>query len=238
MGVLLLRLAGPMQSWGTQSRFTVRDTGREPSKSGVVGLLCAAVGVPRDDERQIRQLAELRMAVRVDREGAVARDFHTAGGGKINGKPYGVIKASGSKGDTVVSTRYYIADADFLVGLECADTALLGELDQALANPVWPLFLGRKSFVPGLPVRIGVREGALEAVLRSEPWRPRHANEQIPDRGLRLVIDSDALDGEAHYDYPISFVKHDRRYQLRRITTEWIPSDQIRKGEVGCIFLS
>ena len=43
MSVLLLRLAGPMQAWGTQSRFTVRDTGLEPSKSGVIGLLCAAL---------------------------------------------------------------------------------------------------------------------------------------------------------------------------------------------------
>ncbi len=47
MSVLLLRLAGPLQSWGTQSRFRVRDTGREPSKSGVIGLLCTALGRPR-----------------------------------------------------------------------------------------------------------------------------------------------------------------------------------------------
>jgi CRISPR system Cascade subunit CasD len=39
MAVLLLRLAGPMQAWGTQSRFVNRDTELEPSKSGVIGLL-------------------------------------------------------------------------------------------------------------------------------------------------------------------------------------------------------
>ena len=44
---LLLRLAGPMQSWGLESRFDQRDTGREPSKSGVLGLICAALGKPR-----------------------------------------------------------------------------------------------------------------------------------------------------------------------------------------------
>ena len=49
MAVLLLRLAGQMQSWGTQSRFSNRDTDLEPSKSGVIGLLCAAMGIPRDD---------------------------------------------------------------------------------------------------------------------------------------------------------------------------------------------
>jgi CRISPR system Cascade subunit CasD len=235
MSVLLLRLAGPMQAWGTQSRFSVRDTDREPSKSGVVGLLCAASGIPRDDEDRIARIARLPMGVRVDREGTVAHDFHTAGGGRINHKPYGVIKASGSRGDTVVSTRHYLADADFLVGLECADTTLLDELDQALSNPVWPLFLGRKSFVPGLPVRLTVRDGELETVLRAEPWLPRSEKDEIPMRGLRLVLDTDMLDGEARYDYPICFSKSDRRYRLRHVRTTWVPFDKVRKGDVGCI---
>ena len=43
MATLLMRLAGPMQSWGTTSRFDQRDTGKEPSKSGVVGLLAAVL---------------------------------------------------------------------------------------------------------------------------------------------------------------------------------------------------
>ena len=55
MNTLLLRLAGPMQSWGTQSRFTIRDTGYEPSKSGVIGLLCAALGKPRDESHPDNQ---------------------------------------------------------------------------------------------------------------------------------------------------------------------------------------
>ena len=49
MSVLLMRLAGPMQSWGTRSRFSNRDTGLEPSRSGVIGLLCAALGRPREE---------------------------------------------------------------------------------------------------------------------------------------------------------------------------------------------
>ncbi|NLO07691.1 MAG: type I-E CRISPR-associated protein Cas5/CasD, partial [candidate division WS1 bacterium] len=67
MPVLLMRLEGPMQSWGTQSRFTVRDTGREPSKSAVIGLLCAALGVDRDEDDRLADLATMRMAVRIDR---------------------------------------------------------------------------------------------------------------------------------------------------------------------------
>lgn len=44
MSTLLMRLAGPLQSWGTTSRFDQRDTGKEPSKSGVIGLMAAALG--------------------------------------------------------------------------------------------------------------------------------------------------------------------------------------------------
>jgi CRISPR system Cascade subunit CasD len=89
---LLLRLAGPMQSWGTQSRFGIRDTGLEPSKSGVIGLLCAALGWGR--EHDVTDLAELRMGVRVDRAGVLRTDYHTVGGGRVGGERYGVPKAN------------------------------------------------------------------------------------------------------------------------------------------------
>src|ERR1017187_6721725 len=104
MPTLLLRLAGPMQSWGLSSRFTIRDTGREPAKSGVLGLLCAGLGKPAAQTEQdgfptLAVLASLRMGVRVDREGAMARDYHTAGGGDWNGRGYGVFKASGKRSE-------------------------------------------------------------------------------------------------------------------------------------------
>src|SRR5215203_1332100 len=99
MSVLLIRLTGPMQSWGVQSRFGVRDTGLEPSKSGVVGLLCAALGRPRGEP--VADLAALERGVRVDREGRLMRDYHTA---------QNVLRADGSgRQDTVVSQRYYLA---------------------------------------------------------------------------------------------------------------------------------
>ena len=160
MNTLLMRLAGPMQSWGTQSRFTVRDTGLEPSKSGVIGLLCAALG--RSRESNLDDLAALRMGVRVDRPGAMKLDFHTAGGGTLpSGHAYGVAKAGGGRPGTVLSNRYYLADADFLVGLESDDKAQLRPLYNALKEPSWQLYLGRKAFVPGVPVYIpdGLHEG-------------------------------------------------------------------------------
>jgi len=76
MATLLFRLQGPLQSWGISSHFTERDTAREPSKSGVIGLVCAAMGRPRDAD--LGDLVALRMGVRVDREGILRKDFQVA----------------------------------------------------------------------------------------------------------------------------------------------------------------
>ena len=113
MSTFCFRLCGPMQSWGTQSRFLVRDTGLEPSKSGIVGLICAAMGTPRDDRTTIERFARLRIAVRADRPGTMAMDFHTVGGLHSGGDGYGVIRADATGVGTVVSRRYYLADAEF-----------------------------------------------------------------------------------------------------------------------------
>jgi len=229
---LLLRLAGPMQAWGTQSRFTIRDAGREPSKSGVIGLLCAALGKPRDEgpgdaRPSLEELCALRLGVRVDREGELLRDYHTAGGGSWPGRGnYGVYKASGGGLQPVVSQRYYLADADFLVGLE-GDRGLLETLDRALACPLWQLSLGRKSFVPGEPVRLpdrpplgpGLREEPLEEALRSYPYRLRPGGER-PAR-LRTVIEvRGEVTGEVRNDVPLSFAT--REFALRYVRTGWM----------------
>lgn len=226
MSTLLLRLAGPMQSWGTQSRFLVRDTGREPSKSGVVGLLCAALG--RRREESVDDLAALTMGVRVDQEGTMAADFHTAGGTHRRGDRYGVPRADASgSGSTVVSTRYYLADADFLVGLE-GDDDVLRTVEAALAAPHWQICLGRKSFVPGVPVLIpgGLQLGVrLREALEAEPW-PRPGL-QLPPPGdrparLRLVLDSTPGAGrQVRFDLPQGAAFQHRRFAPRYVTTSF-----------------
>ena len=237
MSTILLRLAGPMQSWGTESRFTVREAGREPSKSGVIGLLCAALGKPREDRLGDRWptldgLSQLRMAVRVDREGSMRMDYHTVGGTHRPGDKYGVAMIDGKPPRTVESRRYYLADADFLVGLE-GETDLLRQLDDALAQPRWPLYLGRKAFVPGIPVRLpddpprgpGLRDGSLEEALGSYPWfqevNRSHAEEPPV---LRLVLETDAAKGEeVRRDVPLSFAPDRRQFALRYVTTRFLP---------------
>lgn len=195
MTTLLLRLQGPMQSWGTTSRFDERDTQLEPSKSGVLGLLCAALG--RDRSEPVADLAALRMGVRVDREGVPMRDYQTA---------TGVLIASG-KPDltrTVVSPRFYLSDAVFLVGLEGEDRSLLERILAALRAPVWPLALGRKSFVPGLPVMLpdGLLDLPLEAALRH--WAPLLLREPRPAvQEVRYLIE-DATEGSVRLDQPVA----------------------------------
>ena len=214
MNVLLLRLCGPMQSWGVQSRFSIRDTGLEPSKSGVVGLLCAALGRPR--RAPLDDLAALRMGVRVDREGRLAYDYHTA---------QNVRKASGGLKDTEPSRRYYLADACFLVGLAGEDMDLLSRLHEALWNPHWPLSLGRKAFVPGQPVWLpdGLRAGeGLRPALQAYPWFGRGG--EALARQLRLVLE-DPDGPEVRPDQPLSFAA--RQFAPRRITTTFIEAPQV-----------
>lgn len=208
MNVLLLRLVGPLQSWGVQSRFSIRDTGLEPSKSGVIGLLCAALGRPR--EADISDLAELKMGVRVDQEGVLRYDFHTA---------KQLLKASGGIKETEPSRRYYLADAKFLVGLTSESTTLLQALHHALANPVWPLFLGRKSFVPSEPIWLenGLHlDTTLPEALRHYPTLSNR-----PTDKQRLVMES--IDGhEVRPDQPISFAL--RQFGQRRVQTLFQPT--------------
>jgi CRISPR system Cascade subunit CasD len=162
---LLLRLAGPMQAWGVGSRFSIRETLAEPSKSGVIGLLCAALGWDRaapthliaGRERRLTDLAALSFGIRVVREGVLQRDYHTAQDvlrAKARLRP-GKPVAEGDRQPTVLSDRFYLSDAYFLAGLESDDQSLLRALNEALDDPYWPLWLGRKSFVPSLPVRFG-----------------------------------------------------------------------------------
>jgi len=213
MAVLLLRLAGPMQSWGMQSRFTNRDTGLEPSKSGVIGLLCAALGIKRDDQIRIKELADLKMGVRVDRQGIVKRDFHTA---------MEVVIASGKNTKPCeLSERFYLADAVFLVAFQ-GNVALLTKIQEALQKPVWQIFLGRKSFVPGLPVQLpdGLKPDVdnIEIALKDYPYLCATGKWEAPPDELRIEIETGYGQGDrVKQDQPESFDIYNRRFGLRYV---------------------
>lgn len=219
MPTLLLRLVGPMQSWGTTSRFDQRDTGKEPSKSGVVGLLAAALGIDRENWTDLEPLTRLSMGVRHDRPGLPRRDYQTA---------QHIISADRSKiHETAVTIRDYLADAVFLVGLEGDDRSLMLRIHAALRDPVWPLFLGRKSYVPSESVWMedGLQDAPLRRVLAQWPWiaSPRRW-EKLPENVL-ISFESEDDSGVLKMDQPLSSFA-ERRFGVRFVRSEWIPFPQ------------
>lgn len=213
---LLLRLEGPLQSWGDQeSKFVVRRTGEAPTKSGVIGLLCASLGVSRTDARErLAQLNELRMGVRIDRQGVRWWDYHTVGAGMQMRIAEGEGK---SKPGAMLTRREYLCDASFLVALQ-GDGELIGQLRLALLHPVWPVYLGRKSCPPSIPLAGHKDEPDagefpdLETAMRFVPWRSRTADERAPEAVDCLIEwhaaqagDVAPADAEVWYDVARSF---------------------------------
>lgn len=200
MAVLLLRFAAPLQSWGADSKFETRRTNREPTKSAVIGMLAAAVGLRRDQTEELEKLNNLRFGVRVDKEGELLVDFHTA-------------KNPENKKATYVTYRHYLQDAVFLVGLECEDVKILEELKSALEQPVFPLYLGRRSCPPTLPLLLGIQQGSLLEVLQKAPA----LCERREVESLRIVMDAEPGEyGSAVLkDIPISFDQQHRQYGYR-----------------------
>lgn len=222
MSCLLLVLSGPAQSWGIQSRFSaVRDTGTEPTKSGVIGLLAAALG--RDRSAAIDDLGRLRMAVRVDVEGTVTSDYHTA---------LDIISADAkSKDRSVVSQRYFLCDATFTVALEHQDTGFLDHLDHSLRHPYWPLYLGRRAFPPATPIPRGVTPQSLDDTLATAPWaepsprRRQRTRERLDDGAtieLRTLTETDPSSATTYRnDQPVSFRPH--RHEPRPVRLGTVP---------------
>jgi CRISPR system Cascade subunit CasD len=208
-----------MQSWGTTSRFDHRDTGKEPSKSGVLGLLSAALGIDRENWSDLEPLTHLLMGVRHDRPGVPKRDYQTA---------QNIISADRSKiHNTAVSTRDYLADASFLVGIEGDDRTFLERAHVALRNPVWPLALGRKSYVPSESIWIekGVQDVPLRDSLTLWPWIASLRKwEEFPEK-LLISFESEDHSGVLKMDQPLSSFA-ERRFGARFVRSEWIPFPQ------------
>jgi CRISPR system Cascade subunit CasD len=245
---LLLRLTGPLQSWGEHSHFNERDTAQFPTRSGLLGLLAAALGRRRDEP--LDDLTRLSLTVRADRPGVILRDLHTVGGG-LPAKAT-VTTAEGKKrtGDTgtLLTHRYYLADAAFTVALTLPaevpnGKALLGRYADALRSPHWPLFLGRRSCPPEGPVLLGESPDALHHLvhlpLTGRP--PRGATrpvEFLSDRPLdRLPVPADLnaedSDDGSHVssnvnDDPVSFHPRQRAHRARPLYRRavYLPSAQ------------
>lgn len=209
MGTLLLRLAAPLQSWGEDSKFETRRTRREPTKSGVIGLLASALGRRRDES--LDDLKSLRFAVRVDQEGELLRDYHTARSAK----------------DSYVTERYYLADAVFLAALESSDETFLHTLNTALQAPTFPLFLGRRSCPPTLPLSLGVAPKTLQEALETTPrqsseWMRRFDNGDSAHLRTLFEAAPGAIGLARVKDSPESFNPMRRQYTYRACEERFI----------------
>lgn len=205
MSVLLLRLSGPMQAWGDSSRFVMRTTRREPTKSGVVGLLAAALGRSREDS--VEDIASLEFGVRADQPGHMLSDFQTE-------------RSLDGKKKMPLSTRYYLADAKFLVALK-GEPEFLREIATSLDSPVWPLFLGRRSCPPDSPIKVGVFDEFedVRVALKRHPWIASSSYQRRHAKDV-LEVSVDARDGEpcvSQSDFPLSYSGTGRRYASRPV---------------------
>lgn len=209
MSALVLRLAGPLQSWGAHSRFSRRETEPLPTKSGILGLLAAARGMRRTDPTE--DLLGLELAVRTEQQGVPLRDFHTAHH-QISGKAM------------PLTDRYYWSDAVFTAYIG-GERSMLEGLAEALRDPKYPLYLGRRSCVPeGRMVLALTDDSVADAVLRT-PWSPgfsgRRANRHVASVFLPVQADlsvfPDAVASKELSDVPLSWDPELRRYGSRMV---------------------
>ena len=210
MSTLLLRLAAPMQSWGVGSKFNNRMTNREPTRSGVIGMVACAMGIRRDDS--LGELEELRFGVRIDQPGELQRDFQM------------VHQEEGIKGNPWLTYRYYLHDAVFLAALDGSDN-LLTRIEEALYHPAFPIFLGRMSCPPVGELCLGIRQMSFMEALRQEKWQAAswYQKKMRFRRPKSLEIVRDAVDGEEGYtvrDVPESFSRKHRIYNWRNVVRE------------------
>lgn len=207
MSVLTMQLAGPLQAWGASARFARRTTEQAPTKSGIIGLLAAALG--RGRTADLTDLAALRFGVRVDQRGIPVRDYQVA-------HHFETGKAM------PVSERFYLADAVFVAAVE-GDEDLINRLHQALRSPVFLPYLGRRSCPPSRPVELGVHhDRSLDECLAAEPWRAspwRQRRVREPEVQLEVIVQANGDDGpvDTLRDQPLSFDPRHRRYALRGI---------------------
>jgi CRISPR system Cascade subunit CasD len=232
--VLLLRLAGPLQSWGDRSAFNRRETRPEPTKSGVIGLLAAAQGRPRTQSPA--DLAALRFGVRVDQPGTLLRDYHTVSDFRgvplrqagVNAK--GVQKPTSPAKTTQITHRYYLQDAVFVAAV-AGPHPLVTALAEAVRRPAYPLSLGRRSCPPTQPIVLGVDDIDLEEALATCPWqadehtrrrlRKRHGGKLPFQVDLPATLD-DPEGADTAQDVPLSFAPGERRFALRRVRRTWL----------------
>lgn len=153
MKYLVFHIYAPMASWGTNAIGSMRMSDSVPSKSAILGMVAAALGITRDKEDQLISLNRgLRFAVRIDASGHLLTDYHTTqvgSGTKFRDRSSrrAELMDNPSQLNTILSTRQYRMDASYTIALWAVEGASysLEQIQSALEQPQHLLFLGRKS---------------------------------------------------------------------------------------------
>jgi len=207
-----------MQAWGYMSKFDQRTSYNFPTKSGILGMVCAAMGLPKNDTDKLSDLNKLKVTVYQLSNPFRAVDFHTVGGGYDDKrqKQNIVLTANGTTGSTVVSRREYLMDAKFGVVLS-GDELIVREVHDAMLNPKWGVWLGRKSCIPAAPICHGIHSTEDDAKKKIEfLWKKIYPD--IPFQIKKTMRDAGSFgDGtESLMDNPSDFLN--RKFNIRRVT--------------------
>lgn len=174
---LLFRLYGPMCSWGDIAVGEMRPSFSHPTKSAVLGLVAAALGIKRDEDEKHTALAEsYGFAVLVEDMGRPLSDYHTAqvppGKERYPTRRDELTRMSKSELRTILSTRDYRTDALYTVALweRKQGPWSITMIEEHLEEPVFTLYLGRKScpLALGLQPQIVPADSLREAFQKSQ----------------------------------------------------------------------
>lgn len=211
MKTILLKFAGPLQSWGSSSHFESRHTDLYPSKSGVIGLIATAFGYRRDQDDEIIRLNKLHFAVRADQVGDIKEDYQTAHKYKFN--PDKTLDR------TYVTHRYYLEDAVFVAAIGHEDDEWVDRIEQALRHPYFQLYMGRRSYPVPADCVLGLVQTDVISALQQEPWQASAWYQRCHSRQLVIYADADLLQ-KGSMNYRKDTIKslslqEGRCYQLR-----------------------
>lgn len=212
---LAFLIDAPMQSWGASSKFQRRETDSWPTKSALVGVIAAAMGIDKhsaDEAEQLAPVAALGFSVwRWPKSHPSIRlsDFHTIGGGYDKKNPSEILhiprRASGVAVDNAVLTRRtYLTDARFIAIFQ-GERATLERISAALLDPVWGVWFGRKTCIPATPLSPVLAPTAHEAIAALLQKLGRDPAELETLEGL---TESEGPGTWYQADQPISYGRH------------------------------
>lgn len=213
MKTILLKLSGPLQSWGTNSRFETRGTDLYPSKSAIIGMIAASLGYRRDEDEKIQKLNKLDFAVRVDVQGNLLKDYHIAQ----------KLDRRGRFDRTYVTNRYYLEDATFVVGIGHEEDSFMKIIEEGLKKPYYQPFLGRRSCPLTADFFLGLYNNDVISAIHLLEWQGPNLWSNQNEENIKCPVYSegdllDSSESRLKKDYVLSFSQDHRRFGFRAET--------------------